>query len=93
MAPAVRRLKLQQKWLLGEASVEVAADAESHKKAPTEVAGAVSVEVSADEKTFFGSVAAEVAASVASAKGGRWCRSRKVALHQWRWPLMHPAEK
>ena len=38
----------------GVASVEVAADAESHKKAPAEVAGAV---------------AAEVAASVASAKG------------------------
>ena len=37
----------------GAASVEVAADAESHKKAPTEVAGAVSVEVSADEKTFL----------------------------------------
>ena len=52
----------------GVASVEVAADAESHKKAPAEVAGAVSVEVSADQKDF-GSVAAEVAASVASAKG------------------------
>ena len=37
----------------GAASVEVAADAESHKKAPAEVAGAVSVEVSADEKTFL----------------------------------------
>ena len=54
----------------GAASVEVAADAESHEKAPAEVSGAVSVEVSADEKEdFFGSVAAEVAASVASAKG------------------------
>ena len=31
-----------------EAPAEVAADAESHKKAPAEVAGAVSVEVSAD---------------------------------------------
>ena len=70
MAPAVRRLRLQQKWLLARhQSVEVAADAESHKKASAEVAGAVSVEVSTDEKTFFGSVAAEVAASVASAKG------------------------
>ena len=66
MAPAVRRLRLQQKCA---ASVEAAADAGSHEKAPAEVAGAVSVEVSADEKTFFGSVAAEVAASVASAKG------------------------
>ena len=37
----------------GAASVEVAADAESHKKAPAEVAGAVSLEVSADEKTFL----------------------------------------
>ena len=35
----------------GAASVEVAADAESHKKAPAEVAGAVSV--SAGEKTFL----------------------------------------
>ena len=32
----------------GAASVEVAADAESHKKAPAEVAGAVSVEAAAD---------------------------------------------
>ena len=53
----------------GAGSVEEAADAESHKKAPAELADAVSVEVSADEKTFFFSVAAEVAASVASAKG------------------------
>ena len=37
----------------GAVSVEVAADAESHKKAPAEVAGAVSVKVSADEKTFL----------------------------------------
>ena len=37
----------------GAASVEVAADAESHKNAPAEVAGAVSVEVSADKKTFL----------------------------------------
>ena len=37
----------------GAASVEVAADAESHKKASAEVAGAVSVEVSTDEKTFL----------------------------------------
>ena len=47
-------------------------DGSSREKAeaPAEVAaGAASVEVSADEKTFFGSVAAEVAASVASAKG------------------------
>ena len=46
-------------------------DGSSREKAeaPAEVvAGAASVEVSADEKTFFGSVAAEVAASVASAK-------------------------
>ena len=35
------------------AAGEVAADAESHEKAPAEVAGAVSVEVSADEKTFL----------------------------------------
>ena len=32
----------------GAVSVEVAADAESHKKAPAEVAGAVSVEAAAD---------------------------------------------
>ena len=32
----------------GAASVEVAADAESHEKAPAEVAGAVSVEAAAD---------------------------------------------
>ena len=32
----------------GAASVEVAADAESHKKAPAEVAGAASVEAAAD---------------------------------------------
>ena len=38
---------------VGAASVEVAAEAESHKKASAEVAGAVSVEVSAVEKTFL----------------------------------------
>ena len=37
----------------GAASVEVAADAESHKKAPAEVAGAVLVGVSVDENTFL----------------------------------------
>ena len=66
---------------------------ESHKKAPAEVAGAVSVEVSTDEKTFFGSVAAEVAAKRGISERGRWCRSRKVAPHQWMWPPMHPAGK
>ena len=61
----------------GAASVDAAADAESHKKAPAEVAGAVSVEVSAD----------------GISERGRWCRSRKVVPHQWRRLLMHLAEK
>ena len=36
-----------------EVAAGAAADAESHKKAPAEVAGAVSVEVSTDGKTFL----------------------------------------
>ena len=53
MAPAVRRLRLQQKWLLARHQWKQLLMRESHKKAPAEVAGAVSVEVSADEKTFL----------------------------------------
>ena len=37
----------------GAASVKVAADAESHKKAPAELSDSVTVEVSADDKTFL----------------------------------------
>ena len=48
MAPAVRRLRLMQKWLLARHQWKLLLMRESHKKAPAEVAGAVSVEAAAD---------------------------------------------
>ena len=44
-------------------------------------------------RLFFGSVAAEVAASVASAKGAAGAGQERFEPHQWTRPLMHPAEK
>ena len=48
MAPAVRRLRLQQKWLLARYQWKLLLMRESQEKAPAEVAGAVSVEAAAD---------------------------------------------
>ena len=52
MAPSREKAETPAEVAAGAASVEVAADAESHKKAPAEVGGVVSME-SADEKTFL----------------------------------------